>query len=153
MSAANLLAMKLSLRGLRAPGVVITKAKFIECDIEGADTDGDLAGPGGLPQVQPSRISSPMRSLRQVRLWFSDPTWAGANLSRADLTEANLRETAMPGADLDDAIIEGADFSGADPYHRCSVTCRRCGQPLGRGQSGRRQSARRRFRAGRHVAQ
>ena len=32
--------MKLSLRGLHAPGIMLTKAKFIECDLEGADLTG-----------------------------------------------------------------------------------------------------------------
>jgi uncharacterized protein YjbI with pentapeptide repeats len=113
VSAANLLAMKLSLRGLRAPGVVITKAKFIECDIEGADWTGASLDQAVFLKCNLAGIQLADASMRKC-VFVQQCNLAGANLSRADLTEANLRETALPGADLDDAIIERADFSGAD---------------------------------------
>ena len=53
--APGILAMKLSLPGLRAPGIVLTKAKFIECNLQGADLTGANAGTGGVPAMQPRR--------------------------------------------------------------------------------------------------
>jgi uncharacterized protein YjbI with pentapeptide repeats len=113
VSAPNLLAMKLTLRGLHAPGIVLTKARFVECDIAGADWTGAALDQAMFLQCNLAGIQlSGARMRNSVFVQRCD--LAQANLSGADLTEANLRETGLPGADLTDAIVERADFSGAD---------------------------------------
>jgi uncharacterized protein YjbI with pentapeptide repeats len=113
VSAANLLAMKLSLRGLRAPRIVLTKAKFIECDIEDADWTGARLDQAVFIQCNLAGIELAGATMRKS-VFVQHCSLAKVNLSRTDLTEANLRETALPGADLADAILERADFSAAD---------------------------------------
>ena len=113
VNAANLLAMKLSLRGLRAPRIVFTKAKFIECDIEDADWTGAQLDQAVFIQCNLARIELDGAGMRKS-VFVRQCSLAKANLSRADLTEANLRETALPGANLASAIVERADFSAAD---------------------------------------
>ena len=113
VSAPNLLAMKLSLRGLRAPGIKLTKAKFIECDIEAADWRGASLEQAVFIECNLAGIQLGKASMRKS-VFVRHCNLARADLSSADLTEANLRETSLPGASLADAIIERADFSAAD---------------------------------------
>ena len=113
VSAANLLAMKLSLRGLRAPRIVLTKAKFIECDIEGADWTEASLDQAVFIQCNLAGIELASAHMRKS-VFVRQCSLAKAKLSRADLTEANLRETALAGANLANAIVERADFSAAD---------------------------------------
>jgi uncharacterized protein YjbI with pentapeptide repeats len=113
VSAPNLLAIKLSLRGLRAPGIKLTKAKFIECDIEAADWRGASLEQAVFIECNLAGIQLGRASMRKS-VFVRQCDLARADLSRADLTEANLRETSLPGASLADAIVERADFSAAD---------------------------------------
>ncbi len=111
--AANLLAMKLSLRELCAPGILLTKAKFIECDIEAADWTEASLEQAVFIQCKLAGIQLGGAQMRKT-VFVQHCDLTQANLSGADLTEANLRETALPGATLADAIVERADFSAAD---------------------------------------
>jgi uncharacterized protein YjbI with pentapeptide repeats len=113
VSAPNLLAMKLSLRGLHAPGIKLTKAKFIECDIEAADWRGASLEQAVFIECNLAGIQLGGARMRKS-VFVRQCNLARADLSRADLTEANLRETSLPVASLADAIIERADFSAAD---------------------------------------
>ncbi|HUB16018.1 MAG TPA: DUF2169 domain-containing protein [Acetobacteraceae bacterium] len=111
--AVGLLAMKLSLRGLHAPGIVLTSAKFIECDIEGADWTDATLDQAVFLQCNLAGIRLCRAQMRKT-VFVQRCNLARANLCGADLSEANLRETALPGVALADAIVEQADFSGAD---------------------------------------
>jgi len=113
VSAPNLLAMNLVLRGLYAPGIVLTKAKFIECDITGADWTEASLDQAVFIQCDLAAIQLAGASMRKS-VFVQQCSLAQANLCGADVTEANLRETSLPSADLTDAIVERADFSGAD---------------------------------------
>jgi uncharacterized protein YjbI with pentapeptide repeats len=121
--AAAILAMKLSLRDLRAPGILLDTAKFIECDLEGANLTGASLVRAVFLQSNLARVR--LAGAKLVKAVFVQQcSLAGANLSGADLTEANLRETELRGANLDGAILTRADLSGADmtsaylPYAR-----------------------------------
>ncbi len=111
--APGILAMNLSLAGLRAPGIVLTKAKFLECNLQGADLTG-----ANLERAMFLQCNLAGISLGHARLchavFVKQCSLVGAHLTAADLTEANLRETILRGADLDRAIIDRADFSKAD---------------------------------------
>jgi uncharacterized protein YjbI with pentapeptide repeats len=113
VSAVSLLAMKLTLRGLHAPGIVLTRARFINCDIEGADWTGAVLEQAMFLTCKLVGVQLGGARMRKS-VFVQQCDLAKADLSAADLTEANLRETALPGANLDDAIVERADFSGAD---------------------------------------
>ena len=111
--APGILAMKLSLSGLHAPGIVLTKAKFIECNLQGADLTGANLERAVFLQCNLAGINLGHARLCKA-VFVKQCSLAGAHLTAADLTEANLRETDLRGADLDRAIIERADFSKAD---------------------------------------
>jgi uncharacterized protein YjbI with pentapeptide repeats len=111
--APKLLAMKLTLRGLHAPGIVLTKATFIECDLEGADLSAASLDQASFIQCNLAGVQLARARMRKS-VFVRQCNLAKANLSRADLAEANLRETSLPGANLADALAERADFSGAD---------------------------------------
>ena len=111
--APGLTAIKLSLRGLHAPGIVLTKAQFIECDLEGADLSD-----ASMDQVV--FIKSNLAGLRchgarmRKAVFVEQVSLAGADFSECDLSEANLRQASLPGVNFDRAIVENADLSGAD---------------------------------------
>lgn len=121
--ASAILAMKLSLRELRAPGILLDKAKFIECDLEGADLTGASLVRAVFLQSNLARVRFAGAKLVKA-VFVQQCSLASANLSGADLTEANLRETELRGVNLDGAILTRADLSGADmtgaylPYAR-----------------------------------
>lgn len=111
--AAEILAVKLSLPGLRAPGIVLTKAKFIECNLQGADLTG--ANLERAVFVQCNLIGIRVGRARMGKSVFvKECSLLGANMTGADLTGANLRETNLRGANLNGASIANADFSRAD---------------------------------------
>jgi len=111
--APGILAMKLSLPGLRAPGIVLTKAKFLECNLQGADLTGATLERAVFLQCNLVGIRLGGARLRKA-VFVKQCSLLGANLSGADLTEANLRETNLRGANFNGANIERADLSGAD---------------------------------------
>ncbi len=111
--APDLLAMNLNLRRLRAPGAVLTKAKFIECDLEDADLTGASMDQVMFLKTNLAGIRLTGANLRKA-VFVQQSSLAHADLSSADLTGANLRETQLPRANLDKAILENADFSFAD---------------------------------------
>lgn len=113
VNGAKLMAIKLSLRGLYAPEIVLTKAKFIECDIEGADWRGASLDQAVFIECNLARIQLVGARMRKC-VFVRQSSLAEANLGRADLTEANLRDTALPGVSLADAILERADLSAAN---------------------------------------
>jgi uncharacterized protein YjbI with pentapeptide repeats len=121
--APGMLAMKLTLRGLRAPGIQLAKAKFVECDLEGADLTGASLEQAVFLDCNLTGIRLAGAQMRKA-VFVKACRLANADLSGADLTEANLRETALPGANLDSAIIERADLSGAD-LSGAMLTCAR----------------------------
>ncbi len=108
-----ILALTLSLKGLSAPGILLDRAKFIECDLEGADLTS-----ASMNQVV--FVKSNLAGLRcrgavmRKAVFVGQCNLAGADLFGCDLTEANLRETALPGATLDHATLKRADLSGTD---------------------------------------
>jgi uncharacterized protein YjbI with pentapeptide repeats len=113
VSAHGVLAMKISFREFKAPGIDFTKAKFIECDLRDADMTG-----GSLTQAR--LIESNLAGIRLAgakickAAFVKHCSLANADLTDADLTGANLRETGLAGARLDGAVLEEADLSGAD---------------------------------------
>jgi uncharacterized protein YjbI with pentapeptide repeats len=111
--APGILAMKLSLPGLRAPGIVLTKAKFLECNLQGADLNGATLDRAVFLECNLVGIRLGRASLRKAG-FVKQCSLLGANLAGADLTEANLRETNLRGANLNGAILTQADLSGAD---------------------------------------
>ena len=106
-------AMKLSLPALRAPGIVLTKAKFIECNLQGADLTGAVLDGAVFLKCNLAGIGLARARLRKA-VFVNQCSLMGAHLADADLTEANLRVTNLRGVDLQRAIVERADFSGAD---------------------------------------
>ena len=108
-----MLAMKLSLRGFQAPGAYLPKAKFIECDLQGADLTGATLRQAVFLQTNLAGIRLARACLIKA-VFVKQCSLLGANLVAADLTEANLRETMLRGANLNGATIEKADLSGAD---------------------------------------
>ncbi len=111
--APGILAMKLSLAGLRAPGIVLRKAKFIECNLQGADLTGATLERAVFLHCNLVGIRLGGARLRKA-VFVKQCSLLGANLSGADLTEANLRETNLRGANFNGATIERADLSGTD---------------------------------------
>jgi uncharacterized protein YjbI with pentapeptide repeats len=111
--APSIRAIRLSLPGLHAPGIVLTKAKFIECNLQGADLTGAILEQAVFVQCNLAGIGLEQARLRKA-VFVQQCSLVGAHLSGADLTEANLRETSLRGADLRAAIIERADLSGTD---------------------------------------
>jgi uncharacterized protein YjbI with pentapeptide repeats len=111
--APRILAMNLSLAGLRAPGIVLTRAKFIECNLQGADLTGATLDRAMFLQCNLVGIRLGGALLRKA-VFVKACSLLGADLSGADLTEANLRETNLRGANLNGATIAQADLSGAD---------------------------------------
>jgi uncharacterized protein YjbI with pentapeptide repeats len=108
-----ILAMKLTLRDLRAPGIVLDKAKFIECDMRGIHLAG--ASLERAVFLETNLTGARLAGAKLVKAVFvKQCSLADADLSGADLTEANLRETDLRGANLQGAILVQADFSGAD---------------------------------------
>jgi uncharacterized protein YjbI with pentapeptide repeats len=111
--APGILAMKLALRGLCAPGIRLAKAKFVECDLEGADLTGASLEQAVFLDCNLAGIRLAGAQMRKA-VFVKACRLTNANLAGADLTEVNLRETALPGANLDGTIIERADLSGAN---------------------------------------
>jgi len=111
--APGILAMKLSLPGLRAPGIDLTKAKFLECNLQGADLTGATLDRALFLQCNLVGIRLGGARMRKA-VFVKECSLLGANLSGVDLTEANLRETNLRGANLNGATIAQADLSGAD---------------------------------------
>jgi uncharacterized protein YjbI with pentapeptide repeats len=111
--APGLLAMKLNLRGLQAPGIMLDKARFLECDLTGADFSG-----ASLRKVM--FLACKMTAMRFVKTCLMQAVFVkGCNLSfadfaDADLREVNLREMILRNALLPGANLQKADFSGAD---------------------------------------
>jgi uncharacterized protein YjbI with pentapeptide repeats len=113
LRAHGIVALKLLLRDLHAPRVVLSKAKFIDCDLEGADLTGAVLE--GAVFINTNLTAALLAGARMRKAVFVKKCLlVRADLSGADLTEANLRETIVRGANLDNAIIERADLSGAD---------------------------------------
>lgn len=111
--APGIVALKLSLRDLHAPRVLLSKAKFIDCDLEGADLTGAVLERAVF--INTNLTGALLTGARMRKAVFVRKCLlARADLSGADLTEANLRETILRGANLNNAIIELADLSGAD---------------------------------------
>jgi uncharacterized protein YjbI with pentapeptide repeats len=127
--APGILAIKLSLRGFHAPGIVLTKGKFVECDLEGANLGG-----AALEQavfLQCNLAGARLAGARMHKAVFvKQCSLARVDLSGADLAEANLRETAMQGANLDGVNIEQADLSGADLTSAVLTRARAAGSRL-----------------------
>jgi uncharacterized protein YjbI with pentapeptide repeats len=114
--APSILAMKLTLHGLRAPGIQLGKAKFVECDLEGSDLTGASLEQAVFLDCNLAGIR--LAGARMCKAVFVKACrLTNADLSGADLTEANLRGSALPGANLHSAVIERADLSGADMSH------------------------------------
>jgi uncharacterized protein YjbI with pentapeptide repeats len=111
--APSMLAMKLSLRGLRAPGMVLDKAKFIECDLEDADLTGASLVQAVFIETNLAGIRLAGARMRKA-VFVKQCSLMNADLSGADLSEANLRETGLCRANLAGAILVKADLSGAD---------------------------------------
>jgi uncharacterized protein YjbI with pentapeptide repeats len=111
--ASGVLAIKLSLRGFHAAGIVLTKAKFIECDLEHANLADAALEQAVFLECNLANARFSGARLRKA-VFVKQCSLANADLSGADLTEANLRETDLRGANLDGANIERADLSGAD---------------------------------------
>jgi uncharacterized protein YjbI with pentapeptide repeats len=111
--APGILAMKLSLAGWRAPGIVLTKARFVECNLQGADLTGADLERVVFVQCNLAGIRLTRARLRKA-VFVKQCSLLGAHLTGADLTEANLRETNLRSANLNRAIIAQADLSGAD---------------------------------------
>ena len=111
--APGILAMKLSLAGWRAPGIVLTKARFVECNLQGADLTGADLERAVFVQCNLAGIRLTRARLRKA-VFVKQCSLLGAHLAGADLTEANLRETNLRSANLNRAIIAQADLSGAD---------------------------------------
>ncbi len=112
VQARNLLAMKLSLRGLKARGIVLSKAKFLECDLQGADLSGADLEQAVFLETNLSGIRLIRAKMRKT-VFVSGSSLLAAHMAGADLTEANLRETVITGANLNSAVLAGADLSGA----------------------------------------
>lgn len=109
----ELLAMKLSLAGLRAPGVTFAQAKFIECDMQNADLSGCVME--GASFIGCDLSGARLAGARLAKAAFVENCkLVDANLAGADLSRANLREVDLRRAFLDAAILERADFSGAN---------------------------------------
>ncbi len=127
--APGLKAIKLSLPGLHAPGIVLTKSQFIECNLQGADLTG-----ANMERTMFLQCNLAGAVLEQARLqkaaFVKQCSLVGAHLSDADLTEANLRETNLRGADLRNAIIERADLSRADLSNTLLQSARGSGSRL-----------------------
>lgn len=108
-----IVAIKLTLRGLKAPGISLKQAKFIECDMEGADLTGASLQRAVFLETNLTGVCLAGAKLTKA-VFVKQCCLATANLSGADLTEANLRETLLRGANLEGAILVKADLSGAD---------------------------------------
>jgi uncharacterized protein YjbI with pentapeptide repeats len=111
--APGLLAMKLSLRGLRAPGIILDKAKFLECDLTGADLSGASLERAVFLDCKLTGVRLAGARLRKS-VFVKQCDLSHADLSGAELSEANLRETRLHGALLNGALLRQADFSGSD---------------------------------------
>ena len=110
--APSLLAMKLSLRGLIAPGMMLDQAKFIECDLTGADLTG--ASLERAVFLETTLAGARLTGANMTKSVFVKKcSLVDANLANANLTEANLRETELRRANLNGAILAKADLSGA----------------------------------------
>lgn len=123
LSEANL--SEATLEGATLAMATFTEADLSKANLEGANLGGtnliradlrgahlvraDLSGAnlsGGLNLIEVPRS-------RGVSLYEGDPL-AGANLSRADLTEANLSDANLSRADLTEADLSGANLYEAD---------------------------------------
>jgi uncharacterized protein YjbI with pentapeptide repeats len=111
--APQILAMKLSLPGLRAPGIVLTKARFLECNLQGADLTGAALERAVFLNCNLAGIRLGRARLRKA-VFVNQCSLLGAHLAGADLSGANLRQTDLRGANLNRANLEQADLSGAD---------------------------------------
>lgn len=111
--APGILAMKVALAGMHAPGIVLTKAKFLECNLQGADLSGAMLERAVFLKCNLVGIRLQGARLRKA-VFVSQCSLLGARLVGADLTEANLRDANVRGANLNRAILARADLSGAD---------------------------------------
>jgi uncharacterized protein YjbI with pentapeptide repeats len=111
--AAAIRAIKLSLRGLRAPGILLDKAKFIECDLQGADLTGASLERAVFLESNLDTVRLTGANLIKA-VFVKQCSLVDANLAGADLTGANLRETELRRANLAGAILVKADLSGAN---------------------------------------
>jgi uncharacterized protein YjbI with pentapeptide repeats len=111
--APGILAMELSLTGLRAPGIVLTKARFLGCNLQGADLTGAVLDRAAFLKCNLAGIRLGRARLRKA-VFVNQCSLLGAHLAGADLSGANLRETDLRGANLNRANLEQADLSGAD---------------------------------------
>lgn len=111
--APGMLAMKLVLAGMQAPGIVLTKAKFVECNLQGANLGGAMLHRAVFLQCNLAGIRLEGACLRKA-VFVKECSLLGARMIGADLTEANLRETNLRGANLSRANLARADLSGAD---------------------------------------
>lgn len=111
--AEGMAALSLDFGGLKAPGIALTKAKFIECNLQNADLSGSVLD--GASFIGCNLSGAVLAGARMTKTAFvQECKLVDANLSRADLTAANLRETDMRRAFLDGAILDSADCSGSD---------------------------------------
>jgi uncharacterized protein YjbI with pentapeptide repeats len=108
-----ILAIKLSLRRLWAPRIKLDKAKFIECDLQGAQLTGASLEQAVFLESNLTGADFAGANMRKA-VFVKQCCLAEANLAGADLTQANLRETDLHGATLDEAILVKADLSGAN---------------------------------------
>ena len=111
--ARGILAMKLSLAAWHAPGIVLDKARFLECNLQGADLTGAALERAVFIQCNLAGIRLTRARLRKA-VFVKQCSLLGAHLAGADLTEANLRATDLRGANLNRAVITQADLSRAD---------------------------------------
>jgi uncharacterized protein YjbI with pentapeptide repeats len=131
------------LTGLQFAGADLTKAIFLQCQMDGADFSGARLGQAIFLTAAGSQVNfsgadlENMRVVKDSRLDRSDFTgaklkkanlrgtdlsgsvFAGADLTDADLSEtrlarADLRKTDAAGVRLGKADLSGADFSGAN---------------------------------------
>lgn len=113
VNASKIIALEMSLAGLRAPGITLDRAKFLDCDL----SDADFTGASLLAAVfiRCNLTGAKFTGARMANAVFVDAcVLDDVDLMEADLSEANLRGMQLRRARMHNAIIDRADFSGAD---------------------------------------